>query len=109
MPSVQEANPPVKSILLHFSILKQTQNDLKRFPKNPKKANAHPKYCQFSLPGATLLIFANKQDLPGAMSAAEIRDFLQLEQIKRRHWSGASRDPRDQGLRHGIRGKVHPP
>eukprot|EP00438_Fugacium_kawagutii_P006691 Skav219103 [mRNA] locus=scaffold1574:213925:217359:- [translate_table: standard] len=55
-------------------------------------------------PGATLLIFANKQDLPGALrcpqhalvpatatiqrsrTAAEIRDFLQLEQIKRRHW-----------------------
>lgn len=65
------------------------------------------------LAGATLLIFANKQDLPGAMccpltsmksqlvgwgrlvdefsvprTAAEIRDFLQLEQIKRRHWLG---------------------
>jgi len=51
----------------------------------------------FQTPGATLLIFANKQDLPGAMSAAEIRDFLQLEQIKRRHWSGASKEPRDQG------------
>ena len=65
------------------------------------------------LAGATLLIFANKQDLPGAMccpltsmksqlvgwgrsvdefsvprTAAEIRDFLQLEKIKRRHWLG---------------------
>ncbi|CAE7546110.1 ARL2 [Symbiodinium sp. KB8] len=38
------------------------------------------------LAGATLLIFANKQDLPGAMTAPEIRDFLQLEEIKRRHW-----------------------
>jgi len=38
------------------------------------------------LAGATLLIFANKQDLPGALSASEIRDFLGLEEIKRRHW-----------------------
>eukprot|EP00927_Polykrikos_kofoidii_P053956 TRINITY_DN48469_c0_g1_i1.p1 TRINITY_DN48469_c0_g1~~TRINITY_DN48469_c0_g1_i1.p1 ORF type:complete len:185 (-),score=33.39 TRINITY_DN48469_c0_g1_i1:123-677(-) len=38
------------------------------------------------LAGATLLIFANKQDLPGALSAVEIRDFLGLERIQRRHW-----------------------
>mmetsp|Transcript_37679 Transcript_37679/g.82745 ORF Transcript_37679/g.82745 Transcript_37679/m.82745 type:complete len:185 (+) Transcript_37679:87-641(+) len=38
------------------------------------------------LSGATLLIFANKQDLPGALSAAEIRDVLGLEKIQRRHW-----------------------
>lgn len=38
------------------------------------------------LAGATLLIFANKQDLPGALTAAELRDFLRLDQIKRRHW-----------------------
>ena len=38
------------------------------------------------LAGATLLILANKQDLPGAMSAAEIRDFLNLESIRSRHW-----------------------
>ena len=31
--------------------------------------------------GATLLIFANKQDLPGALSASEIRDFLGLDEI----------------------------
>mmetsp|Transcript_41710 Transcript_41710/g.110168 ORF Transcript_41710/g.110168 Transcript_41710/m.110168 type:complete len:185 (-) Transcript_41710:104-658(-) len=38
------------------------------------------------LAGATLLIFANKQDLPGALSGKEIRDALALDQIKRRHW-----------------------
>jgi len=38
------------------------------------------------LAGATLLILANKQDLPGAMSATEIRDFLNLESIRSRHW-----------------------
>lgn len=38
------------------------------------------------LAGATLLIFANKQDLPGALCATEIRDFLKLDKISRRHW-----------------------
>eukprot|EP00416_Gambierdiscus_australes_P036325 CAMPEP_0171096826 /NCGR_PEP_ID=MMETSP0766_2-20121228/46036_1 /TAXON_ID=439317 /ORGANISM="Gambierdiscus australes, Strain CAWD 149" /LENGTH=184 /DNA_ID=CAMNT_0011555897 /DNA_START=232 /DNA_END=786 /DNA_ORIENTATION=+ len=38
------------------------------------------------LAGATLLIFANKQDLPGALSATEIRDSLGLEEIRNRHW-----------------------
>ncbi|XP_066994143.1 ADP-ribosylation factor-like protein 2 [Anabrus simplex] len=38
------------------------------------------------LAGATLLVFANKQDLPGALSAEEIRDVLELESIKTHHW-----------------------
>ncbi|POM71820.1 ADP-ribosylation factor-like protein 2 [Phytophthora palmivora] len=39
--------------------------------------------------GATLLIFANKQDLPGALSSAEIADALGLRsaQFSTRHWS----------------------
>lgn len=41
------------------------------------------------LAGATLLIFANKQDLPGAVPAAEIADILELrsEQFANRHWN----------------------
>nr|AEJ38209.1 ADP-ribosylation factor-like protein 2 [Laodelphax striatellus] len=38
------------------------------------------------LAGATLLVFANKQDLPGALSAEEIRDVLNLDSIKTHHW-----------------------
>lgn len=38
------------------------------------------------LAGATLLVFCNKQDLPGALSAEEIRDILELENIKSHHW-----------------------
>lgn len=34
---------------------------------------------------AVLLIFANKQDLPNAMSAAELTDKLQLNQLRNRH------------------------
>jgi len=39
------------------------------------------------LAGASLLVFANKQDLAGSLSSEEIRDFLQLDEIKTRHWS----------------------
>ncbi|KDR20929.1 ADP-ribosylation factor-like protein 2 [Zootermopsis nevadensis] len=38
------------------------------------------------LAGATLLVFSNKQDLPGALLAEEIRDVLELESIKTHHW-----------------------
>ena len=36
--------------------------------------------------GATLLVFANKQDLPGALSVEEIKNTLQLDNIKTHHW-----------------------
>uniref|UniRef100_A0A6B2E8Q5 ADP-ribosylation factor-like protein 2 n=1 Tax=Phlebotomus kandelakii TaxID=1109342 RepID=A0A6B2E8Q5_9DIPT len=39
------------------------------------------------LAGATLLVLANKQDLPGALSAQEIKEILQLENIVTHHWS----------------------
>lgn len=35
---------------------------------------------------AVLLIFANKQDLPNAMNAAEITDKLGLHSLRGRHW-----------------------
>ncbi|XP_034631438.1 ADP-ribosylation factor-like protein 2 isoform X2 [Trachemys scripta elegans] len=38
------------------------------------------------LAGATLLIFANKQDLPGALSSNAIREALELDSIKSHHW-----------------------
>lgn len=36
---------------------------------------------------AVLLVFANKQDLPNAMSAAELTDKLQLNQLRNRNVS----------------------
>ena len=36
--------------------------------------------------GATLLVFANKQDLPGALSLQEIQEVLQLDKIGSHHW-----------------------
>eukprot|EP00873_Tetraselmis_striata_P037504 jgi/Tetstr1/457768/TSEL_044313.t1 len=38
------------------------------------------------LAGATLLIFSNKQDLPGALSAEEIEKELDLGSMGARHW-----------------------
>ncbi|KAF5785642.1 putative small GTPase superfamily, ARF/SAR type, P-loop containing nucleoside triphosphate hydrolase [Helianthus annuus] len=35
---------------------------------------------------AVLLVFANKQDLPNAMNAAEIIDKLGLHYLRQRHW-----------------------
>ncbi|KAG2217903.1 hypothetical protein INT45_008653 [Circinella minor] len=39
------------------------------------------------LAGATLLVFANKQDLAGALSEQELRDALELDNIKSHHWA----------------------
>nr|CAD7586893.1 unnamed protein product [Timema genevievae] len=36
--------------------------------------------------GATLLVFANKQDLPGSFSSQEITDILELNLIKTHNW-----------------------
>ena len=38
------------------------------------------------LAGATLLVFANKADLPGALSMLQIREALDLDSIKTHHW-----------------------
>ena len=39
------------------------------------------------LAGATLLVFANKQDLESSLSAEEIRQALGLDEIKTHHWA----------------------
>ena len=36
--------------------------------------------------GATLLVFANKQDLQGALTVEEIKNTLELDNIKTHHW-----------------------
>ena len=44
---------------------------------------------------AVLLIFANKQDLPNAMNAAEITDKLGLHSLRNRNWYIQVRDTRE--------------
>merc|ERR1712032_243888 len=41
---------------------------------------------QEKLAGATLLIYCNKQDVEGALTPDEIKEFLDLESITTRHW-----------------------
>ena len=36
---------------------------------------------------AVLLVFANKQDIPGAMSASEVSESLGLGMLKNRQWT----------------------
>ncbi|KAI9089333.1 hypothetical protein QN277_027910 [Acacia crassicarpa] len=46
----------------------------------------HRMLSEDELRGATLLVFANKQDLPNAMSVSEITDKLGLHSLRQRRW-----------------------
>eukprot|EP00162_Nutomonas_longa_P015693 comp22383_c3_seq1/m.54312 comp22383_c3_seq1/g.54312 ORF comp22383_c3_seq1/g.54312 comp22383_c3_seq1/m.54312 type:complete len:186 (-) comp22383_c3_seq1:56-613(-) len=51
------------------------------------KKELHSLLLQEKLAGASLLVFANKQDLPGAVSHETIREMLELDNIgESRHW-----------------------
>ncbi|KAJ1547746.1 ADP-ribosylation factor-like protein 2, partial [Nowakowskiella sp. JEL0078] len=46
----------------------------------------HALLLEERLAGASLLIFANKQDLPSALSQDQIREILNLDSIQTHHW-----------------------
>jgi len=50
------------------------------------KEELHNLLLQEKLAGATLLVFCNKQDIEGSLTMAEIREILDLDGIKTRHW-----------------------
>lgn len=50
------------------------------------KNELHSLLLEERLLGATLLVFVNKQDLPGALPANEIKEILELDTIKSHHW-----------------------
>ncbi|KAL4075577.1 ADP-ribosylation factor family-domain-containing protein [Scleroderma citrinum] len=50
------------------------------------KAELHNLLQEDRLTGASLLVFANKQDIQGSMSDKEIRNLLDLPGIKSHHW-----------------------
>ncbi|KAG9457703.1 hypothetical protein H6P81_002211 [Aristolochia fimbriata] len=50
------------------------------------KDELHRMLSEDELRGATLLVFANKQDLPKAMSVSEITDKLGLHSLRQRRW-----------------------
>jgi ADP-ribosylation factor protein 1 len=50
------------------------------------KEELHRMLNEDELRDAVVLVFANKQDLPQAMSAAEVTDKLGLQQMRNRNW-----------------------
>ncbi|KAF9464243.1 ADP-ribosylation factor family-domain-containing protein [Collybia nuda] len=50
------------------------------------KQELHNLLTEDRLAGASLLVFANKQDLQGSMTDSEIQDALNLRAIKSHHW-----------------------
>ena len=55
------------------------------------------------LEGAPLLLLANKQDLPGALPAADVADQLGLQQLRGRQWhSQPSCATTGEGLQQGL-------
>ena len=50
------------------------------------KKELHGLLQEERLLGATLLVFANKQDLQGALTVEDIKTTLQLDDIKSHHW-----------------------
>ena len=53
---------------------------------NDCKKELHNLLQEERLLGATLLVFANKQDLQGALKEEDIESFLELDKIKSHHW-----------------------
>ncbi|KAG0226428.1 ADP-ribosylation factor-like protein 2 [Mortierella sp. GBAus27b] len=51
------------------------------------KKELHELLLEERLSGASLLVFANKQDLPGALNDDQIREALALDDIKTHHWA----------------------
>ncbi|ORZ39568.1 ADP-ribosylation factor-like 2-like protein [Catenaria anguillulae PL171] len=51
------------------------------------KAELHALLMEERLAGASLLVFANKQDLPGALSPKELHHVLDLDSIKSHRWN----------------------
>lgn len=70
------------------------------------KAELHALLTEERLAGASLLVFANKQDIGGSMTDSEIREALDLPSIKTHHWRieacSAIRGEHVKGLWEGI-------
>ncbi|KAJ1361426.1 ADP-ribosylation factor 4 [Parelaphostrongylus tenuis] len=70
---------------LCFDIVRSVDsNDRERIEES--REELHKMVNEDELRDATLLVFANKQDLPNAMSAAELTDKLGLHNLRSRQW-----------------------
>lgn len=52
----------------------------------PCKQELHRLLQEERLLGASLLVFANKQDLPNSLDPGQVAAMLELERIKTHHW-----------------------
>mmetsp|Transcript_30175 Transcript_30175/g.21921 ORF Transcript_30175/g.21921 Transcript_30175/m.21921 type:complete len:183 (-) Transcript_30175:76-624(-) len=76
-------------------------NDRERIDEN--REELHKMLAEEDLKDAVLLVFANKQDLPGAMTCPEITDKLGLHTIRGRTWFiQATCATRGDGLYEGL-------
>ncbi|KAK6009190.1 ADP-ribosylation factor family protein [Ostertagia ostertagi] len=78
----------------HFLLLNCSQvdsNDRERIEES--REELHKMLNEDELRDATLLVFANKQDLPNAMSAAELTDKLGLHNLRSRQLEGGISKP----------------
>eukprot|EP00918_Siedleckia_nematoides_P026836 GHVU01057871.1.p2 GENE.GHVU01057871.1~~GHVU01057871.1.p2 ORF type:complete len:144 (+),score=21.02 GHVU01057871.1:490-921(+) len=55
-------------------------------PPFAAREELHRMLAEEELRDAVLLIFANKQDMPNAMTVAEVTDKLELHKIRHRNW-----------------------
>lgn len=71
--------------------------------ENSAKDELHRMLAEDELRDSVLLVFANKQDLPGAMKVQEVTDRLGLNKIRNRQWfiQGSSA-PTGAGLYEGL-------
>ena len=71
--------------------------------ENSAKEELHRMLAEDELRDAVLLVFANKQDLPGAMKVQEVTERLGLNKIRNRQWfiQGSSA-PTGAGLFEGL-------
>lgn len=68
----------------------------------------HLQLGEDELRDAVLLVFANKQDLPNAMSVSEVTDALGLREVKNRTVSVLrERERRKKGEREGVEEYSH--
>lgn len=70
-------------LLLYCSVVDSTDTERLEIAR----AELHAMLEESDLDGVILLVFANKQDMKGALNAAQIGDALGLASIKDRPWS----------------------
>lgn len=76
-------------------------NDVNRIEESKKEL--HSILSEPDLANSIVLIFANKQDLPNALSIAEITESLDMHNIPQKHWHVQSCCGLDgQGLYEGL-------